>query len=146
MCSFLPSGPLLGRDNYDIGFAALARDENGCVAIRSLVQVAGQVLAQVGVCDVIHKYRLLYVMLESKAASLDKSGFGTPGPSGIQGQSPWPCLAYTEKYLAFGFNTTIALVDCSGCNCHSSDSEMPTRSASSNCKICAWSSSFGQAG
>jgi hypothetical protein len=25
-------------------------------------------------------------------------------------------LDYTEKYFARGFNTTIALVDCSGCN------------------------------
>ena len=37
----------------------------------------------------------------------------------------------TEKYLARGFRTTMALVLCSGCNCHSSDSDTPMRSAPS---------------
>ena len=53
---------------------------------------------------------------------------------------------YTEKYFAFGLNTTSALVDCSGCNCHSSDSDTPIRSAPSSFSNGAWSSSFGQAG
>ena len=53
---------------------------------------------------------------------------------------------YTEKYFARGFSTTMALVDCSGCSCHSSESEMPIRSASSRRSSGSWSSSFGQAG
>ena len=39
--------------------------------------------------------------------------------------------AHTEKYFALGLSTTIALVDCSGCSCHSSDSDTPMRPASS---------------
>ena len=41
----------------------------------------------------------------------------------------------TEKYLARGFRTTMALVDCSGCNWNSSDSEIPMRSAPSIFRI-----------
>ncbi len=41
----------------------------------------------------------------------------------------------TEKYFACGFKVTIALVDCSGCNWNSSDSEMPSRSAPSRFRI-----------
>jgi hypothetical protein len=40
-------------------------------------------------------------------------------------------LAQTEKYFARGLSTTIALVDCSGWSCHSSDIETPIRPASS---------------
>ena len=55
-------------------------------------------------------------------------------------------IPQTEKYFACGLSTTIALVDCSGCSCHSSDSDTPIRSASSSCSSGSWSSSFGQAG
>lgn len=53
---------------------------------------------------------------------------------------------YTEKYLARGFSTTIALVLCSGCSCHSSLIETPIRSAPSRRSSGTWSSSFGHAG
>ena len=58
-------------------------------------------------------------------------------PTGGKTRRGWPpfgghdegsARAYTEKYFARGFSTTIALVDCSGCNCHSSDSDTPIRS------------------
>ena len=55
-------------------------------------------------------------------------------------------LFHTVKYFARGFSTTIALVDCSGSSCHSSDSERPMRSAPSRRNSGSWSSSFGQAG
>jgi hypothetical protein len=46
-----------------------------------------------------------------------------------------PASCYTEKYFARGFSTTIALVDCSGCNWNSSEIEIPIRSAPSSPRI-----------
>ena len=50
------------------------------------------------------------------------------------------------KYLASGWCTTRASVDCSGCSCSSSESSTPMRSGRSRATSLARSSSSGQAG
>ena len=50
------------------------------------------------------------------------------------------------KYLACGWCTTIASVDCSGCSCNSSESSTPMRSGFSRVTSFLRSSMFGHAG
>jgi hypothetical protein len=64
----------------------------------------------------------------------DSPGMSAECPDGAQSSRPIP-HPYTEKYLAAGFSTTTALVDCSGCNWNSSDREIPIRSAPSIARI-----------
>lgn len=67
---------------------------------------------------------------------------GTPRPD--------LCLIAAEpqtlKYRAWGWWTTMALVLCSGCSCHSSLSSTPMRPEPSSSSIGSWSLRFGQAG
>lgn len=55
-------------------------------------------------------------------------------------------MPQTEKYLAWGWWTTMALVDCSGWSWSSSAISMPMRSAPSNASSLCWSARLGQAG
>ncbi len=53
---------------------------------------------------------------------------------------------HTEKYLAWGWWTTMAEVDCSGSSMSSSERAMPISSAWSSANNCFWSARLGQAG
>ena len=85
------------------------------------------------------------------AGSLDRSRHNSVksrnlAPATPQGSRAPDLGHHTEKYLARGLRITIALVLCSGCSCHSSESDTPIRSAPRRRRIGACSSSLGQAG
>jgi hypothetical protein len=81
---------------------------------------------------------------------------GTEFGPGYRRFSDFPCRqgisqrakgrAQTEKYLAWGWWTTIAEVYCSGSSWSSSESVMPISSALSRARSCFWSARLGQAG
>ena len=58
---FLPPRPLVLGHNYHVGLAALAGNQDGGAAVGRLVEIAGQVLAEIGVRDLVHAYQLLYL-------------------------------------------------------------------------------------
>jgi hypothetical protein len=49
-----PTGELVGRDDHYVAFATLTGDQDRGAAIHRLIEVAGEVLAEVGVGDVVH--------------------------------------------------------------------------------------------
>jgi hypothetical protein len=53
---------------------------------------------------------------------------------------------HTEKYLACGWWTTMAEVDCSGSSWSSSERVMPISSAPNSANSCFWSARLGHAG
>ena len=88
--------------------------------------------------------------MTSVSASNQSGSVSTSSPSMSNSTAASPictiCHVHTLKYLAAGWWTTMASVDCSGCSCISSESSTPIRSGCSSRAIFARSARSGQAG
>src|SRR5262245_8644429 len=87
------------------------------------------------------------VVLEGDdVGGLDQQGPVVPGQDGPAEEAGVGHRRQTMKYLASGWWTTMADVDCSGWSWNSSDTVTPMRPISSSSATFTWSSRSGQAG